>query len=108
MIFYSGLVWSTTSDELSSSETSLSSTLSTSIDSTSELTSLTSTRLSSKHSSGTTARAYYQDTYSPGSIAGIIIGSILFIFIVSLSSYYIRRRQLVYLPYNADDRQLPS
>ncbi|CAF0734577.1 unnamed protein product [Rotaria sordida] len=66
---------------------------------TSESTSLSSTKISSKHSSSTTFRPYYPDTFSPGSIAGIIIASLVFIIIVSISGFYIRRRQLYYLPY---------
>ncbi|CAF2591274.1 unnamed protein product [Rotaria sp. Silwood2] len=72
----------------------------------SESTSVSSTKTSSEHSSSTTFRPYYPDTFSPGSIAGIIIASLVFIIVVSVSAFYIRRQQIYYLPYYNNYRRL--
>ncbi len=54
---------------------------------------------STDNSSSTTYRPYYPDTFNPGAIAGVAIGSFIFILLISISSYYIRRQRLYYLPY---------
>ncbi|CAF1408291.1 unnamed protein product [Rotaria sp. Silwood1] len=87
-------------------DTSSSSILNLSTVSISESTNLSTTKTSSIHSSSTTFRPYYPDTFSPGSIAGIIIASLVFIIIVSVSAFYIRRQQIYYLPYYNNYRRI--
>jgi hypothetical protein len=99
MSFYSGIVLCTNPNKFKLFDTSSSST------SSSTLTSLSSTETSSEHSS-TTRRPYYPDTFNPGAIAGVAIGSLVFIFFMSIGAYYIRRQRLYYLPNYHDYRPI--
>ena len=92
MIFYSGIVLCTNPSKFQLFDTSSSST------SSSTLTSLSSSETSSTRST-TTRRPYYPDTFNPGAIAGVVIGSVVFILFMSIGAYYIRRQRLGYLPY---------
>ncbi|CAF4755418.1 unnamed protein product [Rotaria socialis] len=73
-----------------------------SIESSSSSSSQSSHSSSSSRRSSTTARPYYPDTYSPGSTAGIIVASIIFIIVISISALCIRRQRVHYLPYYND------
>ncbi|CAF1316835.1 unnamed protein product [Adineta steineri] len=67
---------------------------------TSESSSIVSTSSSSIPSHNTTTyHPRYEDTFSPGSVVGLIMGSVAFISVMSLGAYYIRRPRINYLPY---------
>ncbi len=62
--------------------------------------SIQSTNLSMFESnSSTTHRPYYPDTFSPGAIGGVAVGSFLLIFIISMGAYKIRRQRIYHIPY---------
>jgi hypothetical protein len=67
-----------------------------------ELLDTSSTETSIKSSSNTTHHSYYPDTFDPGAVVGVLIGSLLFIFAISIGYYYIRRQRIYYLPYFND------
>lgn len=52
-----------------------------------------------ENDNSTTVRPYYPDTFSPGSILGIIVSSVVFIIVISISAYFIRRQRLYYVRY---------
>ncbi|CAF0927071.1 unnamed protein product [Adineta ricciae] len=62
-------------------------------------TSWASLETSSTNKLVTTPRTYYPDTFSPAAIVGVIIGSLIFVIFISVSSYCIRRQRYYYLPY---------
>ncbi len=60
---------------------------------------LSTSGISIESNSSTTYRPYYPDTFSPGAIAGVAIGSFLLIFIISMGAYQIRRQRIYHIPY---------
>ncbi|CAF1214225.1 unnamed protein product [Adineta steineri] len=66
---------------------------------TSESSSIVSTSSSIPSHNTTTYHPRYEDTFSPGSVVGLIMGSVAFISVMSLGAYYIHRPRINYLPY---------
>jgi len=57
-------------------------------------------------SSNTTYHPRYPDTFSPGAIMGVALGSFVFLCLLSMGSYYIRRQRIHYLPYYHNYQQI--
>ncbi len=56
--------------------------------------------------SNSTDRPFYPDTFSPGAIAGVAVGSFLLIFIISMGAYQIRRQRIYHIPYFDNDQPI--